>query len=99
MAGHIAKFEAKPGRRAELIEALRPMFEEVKKEAGTLQYMMHTVPTEPDTVWFYERYRDAAAFEIHRTSRAHDNVIEAVKALVTKWPPEIHHLELVASKS
>jgi quinol monooxygenase YgiN len=96
--GHIAKFVALPGRRADLIAALRPMFEEVESEPGTLLYMMHTVPSEPDTLWFYERYRDAAAFEVHRTSRAHDAVIEAVRPLVTTWPPEIHHLELLASK-
>jgi quinol monooxygenase YgiN len=95
--GHVVRFRARPGRRDELIEALRPMFEEVKKEPGTLLYLMHVSQNEPDAVWFYERYADAAAFEVHRTSATHDAVLAALKPLIAE-PPEIHWLDLLASK-
>lgn len=95
--GHIAKFVALPGRRAELIEALRPMFIEVESEPGTLLYMMHTSPDDADTVWFYERYRDKDAFEIHRHSATHDAVLAKIRPMLAP-STEIHYLDLLASK-
>lgn len=95
--GHVVRFRAHPGKRDAVIEALRPMFEEVKKEPGTLLYLMHLSKNEPDALWFYERYVDEAAFEVHRTSATHDAVLEALKPLV-EWPPEIHWLDLLHSK-
>jgi len=95
--GHVVRFKARPGRREALIDALRPMFDEVKKEPGTLLYLMHVSQNEPDAVWFYERYADAAAFEVHRTSATHDSVLAAIKPLMAE-PPEIHWLDLLDSK-
>ena len=95
--GHVVRFKAKPGQRDALIEALRPMFEEVKKEPGTLLYLMHLSQAEPDAVWFYERYVDEAAFQVHRTSATHDAVLAAVLPLLAV-SPEIHWLDLVDSK-
>lgn len=98
--GHIAKFRAKPGQRDALVDALRPMFEQVKSEPGTLLYMMHTSPDEPDAVWFYERYADAAAFEHHRTTPAHDRALEAIKPfLAAEGGIRVDHLELVECKA
>ncbi|MGV3569759.1 MAG: putative quinol monooxygenase [Ramlibacter sp.] len=96
--GHVAKFVAKPGKRDALIAALRPMFEEVKSEPGTLLYMMHTCATDPDAVWFYERYVDAAAFEVHRTSRAHDDALAAIGPLLEP-STEVHLLEMIDCKA
>lgn len=95
--GHIVRFMARPGQRDALVAALRPMFETVTREPGTLLYMMHTSASEPDAVWFYERYADKAAFELHRTTAAHDAALAAIGPLLAR-PPEIHYLNLVASK-
>ena len=98
--GHIARFRARPGQRDALMDALRFMFEQVKEEPGTLLYMMHASASEPDVVWFYERYADAAAFEHHRTTPAHDRALEAIRPFLD---PEdgiwVEHLELVACKA
>ena len=96
--GHLAKFTAHAGQRDALVEALRPMFEAVKAEPGTLLYMMHVCPSDPDTVWFYERYLDDAAFEVHRTTAAHDAALLAIRPLLAV-PPEVHQLELVGCKA
>lgn len=98
--GHIAKFYAKPGQRDALVAALRPMFEQVKSEPGTLLYMMHTSQAEPDAVWFYERYADAAAFEHHRTTPAHDRALAAIRPFLDPAHDiQVHHLELVGCKA
>lgn len=96
--GHVAKFVARPGKRDELIRALRPMFEAVKSEPGTLLYMMHTCPADPNAVWFYERYVDQAAFEVHRTTQAHDDALAAIGPLLDP-STEIHYLELIDCKA
>lgn len=96
--GHVAKFVAADGRRDELIEILRPMFEEVKKEPGTLLYMMHVCPDDPGVVWFYERYADEAAFERHRTSATHDAVVARMMPLLDPRT-EIRYLDLIDCKA
>lgn len=96
--GHIVRFIARTGRRDALVAALRPMFEAVRAEPGTLLYMMHTCPADPDVVWFYERYADEAAFELHRSTPAHDEALRTIGPLLAA-APEIHFLELVASKA
>ncbi|TXL78137.1 antibiotic biosynthesis monooxygenase [Vineibacter terrae] len=95
--GHVVRFVARPGKRDELVAILKPMFNEVEKEPGTLLYLMHLSDNEPDVVWFYERYQDKAAFEIHRTSATHDAVLASLKPVLAA-PPEIHWLSLVAGK-
>lgn len=95
--GHVAKFVALPGKRDALIQALRPMFEAVKSEPGTLLYMMHVCPTDANAVWFYERYVDEAAFEVHRTTQAHDDALAAIRPMLDP-STEIHYLEMIDCK-
>lgn len=96
--GHVVKFVALPGKRDELIKALRPMFEAVKSEPDTLLYMMHTCPTDVNAVWFYERYKDPAAFEVHRTTKAHDDALAAIQPLLDP-ATEIHYLDMIDCKN
>jgi len=69
----------------------------VKKEPGTLLYLMHVSQTEQDDDWLYERYVDAAACEVHRCSAMHGAVVAALNPLIAE-PAEIHWLDLLASK-
>jgi quinol monooxygenase YgiN len=95
--GHMARFEIQPGRRKEAIDVLRPMFDQVEKEPGTLLYMMHICPQETDVIWFYEQYQDEAAFTAHTSSATHHNVIEKLKPLLS-GEVDVVYLELVAAK-
>ncbi|MBV8190998.1 MAG: hypothetical protein JO339_27405 [Alphaproteobacteria bacterium] len=50
---------------------------------------MHVSQTEQDDVWLYERYVDAAACEVHRSSAMHDAVVAALNPPIAE-PAEIH---------
>jgi quinol monooxygenase YgiN len=66
----IARIPAKPGRRDDLINALKPLIEAVEAEEGTLRYILHTDLKDPDVLWFYEQYTDNDAFAAHGSSEA-----------------------------
>jgi quinol monooxygenase YgiN len=95
--GHIARFAVQPGRREEAIEVLRPMFAQAETEPGTLLYLMHVSAEEDDVIWFYERYRDEAAFAAHTSSATHQDVLEKLKPLLADGT-EVTYLDLIAEK-
>ena len=66
----IAKITAKPGSRDQVVAVLAEMVQAVNNEPGTLTYAMHTQADDDVTVWFYERYSDAAALATHGSSDA-----------------------------
>src|SRR5438067_10373601 len=68
--GVLAKITAQPGTRDDVVAALAPMIDVAAKEPGTEVYVMHTANDEPDVVWFYELYSDAAALQAHGGSEA-----------------------------
>ncbi|AHK36133.1 hypothetical protein Pd630_LPD16174 (plasmid) [Rhodococcus opacus PD630] len=85
------------GRRDEAIKILRPMFDQVRNEPGTLLYLMHVSRDEPDVIWFYERYADESAFAAHTESAVHHSVVEQLMPLLV-GDPEATFLELLAEK-
>lgn len=95
--GHVVRFAILPGRRDEALDVLRPMFDQVEEEPGTLLYMMHVSTEEPDVIWFYERYEDEAAFEAHVGSPTHHDVVEKLTPLLD-GSVDVSYLELVAAK-
>ncbi len=95
--GHIAKFVCLPGRRAEAVEIIRPMFQQVQTEPGAILYLMHLCRRDPNVIWFYERYADDAAFDVHSSSAAHDRVLESLlKVLDPSW--KVYWVDLVFGK-
>jgi quinol monooxygenase YgiN len=64
-----ATMKAKPGKRDELKAAFEGMFVQAAKEDGTLFYTL-IEGDEPDTLYFWEHYRDQAAMDAHMTSDA-----------------------------
>ena len=95
--GHVAKFVLQPGKRAEALRILRPMFDQVANEPGALLYLMHIDPSDPNIIWFYERYADDAAFEFHSSTPAHDLALEGLlKILEPGW--KVYWLDLVFGK-
>jgi quinol monooxygenase YgiN len=95
--GHIAKFVVLPGQRDKAIEVLRPMFQQVEKEPGAILYLMHLCRRDPNVIWFYERYVDDAAFEVHTSSPAHDTALAALLTLMDpSW--KLYWVDLVFGK-
>jgi quinol monooxygenase YgiN len=64
-----ATMKAKPGKRDELRDAFDGMFAQVATEEGTLLYTL-IEGDEPDTLYFWEQYRDQASMDAHMTSDA-----------------------------
>jgi quinol monooxygenase YgiN len=65
----LAKLTAVDGKRGELVAAFSRMFDHVRaNEPGTEVYVLHTDDKDPNVVWFYEMYTDAAALGTHGTS-------------------------------
>jgi len=64
----VAKLTAQPGKRDELVNALKALLDGTRSEPGTLVYALHTSNNEDNDVWFYERYADQDAFKAHSTS-------------------------------
>jgi (4S)-4-hydroxy-5-phosphonooxypentane-2,3-dione isomerase len=64
----LAKIPAQPGKRDQLVEALRGAFPHVEGEPGTRFYILHEDSSDEDAVWFYELYADESAFEAHRSA-------------------------------
>ena len=89
-----AKFKAAPGKLDEVVAAVQPLLEQVKSEAGTEVYAMHT---SGDEVWFYELYSDEDAFKTHGGSDAMKAAFGAL-AGITEGRPEILMGTAVAAK-
>ena len=66
----LARIPAQPGKRDELVAALRAFIDNANTEAGTLLYIRHTNDKDPDAVLFYELYTDQDALTAHGTSDA-----------------------------
>jgi len=66
----LARIPAQPGKRDELVAALQAAIDNANSEDGTLLYILHTDPKDPDAVLFYELYADQDAFTAHGTSDA-----------------------------
>ena len=60
-----AVFQAKRGCEAELESALRAMIAPVGKESGAIEYAVHRAHDDAGRVFFYEKYRDQAAVDLH----------------------------------
>jgi quinol monooxygenase YgiN len=65
-----ATLKAKPGKGDELAEVLGGLVDAVADEDGTEQFVIHRSSDEPDTVFFYEVYRDQDALDAHRKNPA-----------------------------
>jgi len=93
----VAKLTAQPGKRDELVAALKALLDATQSEPGTLVYAMHTSHNDDNDVWFYERYAGQDAFKAHSTSDAMKSVGPALAGLLA-GAPEITLLTPVAAK-
>ena len=92
----VAKITAAPGKRDEVVDALKGVVAATEQEPGTLVYALN-VEKDSDVIWFFELYTDEAALAAHGQS-------EAMKAAGPKLAgnlagrPEIIQLTPVVAK-
>jgi quinol monooxygenase YgiN len=82
----LARIAAQPGKRDELVAALQAAIDNANTEAGTLLYILHTDPKDPDGVLFYELYSDQDAFTAHGTSDAFKALGASLRGLAAGRP-------------
>jgi quinol monooxygenase YgiN len=91
----IATFQAKPGKAAELQQALTGLVAPTRQEAGCLNYDLHLHPEDPAKFLFHENWTSKAHLDAHLQS-------PHIKALLPQLPelavglPEISLWERIA---
>lgn len=70
MVAVMAKIPAAPGKREELVGALRQALDTAQGEPGTRYYLLHADASDADTLWMYELYDSQEAFQAHAGSEA-----------------------------
>lgn len=80
----VARFQAKPGKEAELEALLRRLVVEVEKETGTLQYVLHRERDAKGAFLFYERYASEADLQNHVASPFLQNALTLSAELIAE---------------
>ncbi len=80
----LAKVTAKEGKGDDLVAAFEPLIEQVRKEPGTLLYVMNRSKNDPDVFWFMELYADDDAFAAHGSSEAMAAATPALGAAIAE---------------
>ena len=88
---------AQPGKRDELVAALKAAIDNANTEEGTRLYIVHTNDADPDAVFFYELYTDEAAMVAHGSSDAFKALGASLRDLAG-GRPEITRLTPVMGK-
>ena len=63
-----AFWEAKPGESASLVEIIRKFLPQAQREPGVKAFQIHQSLSEAEKFFFYEVFRDEAAFAEHQQS-------------------------------
>lgn len=93
-----AVFKAKPGCEAELESALRAMIAPVGEESGVLEYALHRAPDDAGRFFFFEKYRDQAAVDLHMATPYLKALLDKVPALCAGAPAVDIYQPLAAIK-
>ncbi len=96
--GIVAKITIQEGKSEEAIAAFQPLLAAVEDEAGTVRYILHTDPANPELLWFYEQYADQAALDAHGTSDTMKAVGMSLRTIAA-GRPEITILNVVGGKN
>ena len=92
----VARYQVKPGKGGEVLEALSRMARLVKEqEPGCTLYQVNRSTDDPDHLLLYEQYVDQAAFEGHRTTPHFKEIVEAIVVpLLDKREREVYELAI-----
>ena len=80
MYGKLLKLMTKPGKRDEVLNFLRWDADLARdSEPGTLRFDLWDVPSELDTVYLYEAYRDVEAYARHQDNEPYKRFINEIE--------------------
>jgi quinol monooxygenase YgiN len=82
----VATFEAKPGREAELKNALIGLLAPTRQEPGCLNYDLHQSPDEPGKFLFHENWTSRELLDAHLKSPHIAALLPCVDALCVAFP-------------
>jgi len=77
-----ANFDILPGFEKEVKESVIALAAETRKEPGSELFLIHTRNDSPQTIEFYEIYKSAEAFELHKTLPYAAKFFEFVKGKI-----------------
>jgi quinol monooxygenase YgiN len=77
-----ARFHARPGREAALLEAIRAVEAPTRLEPGCLDYRIFRSVRVPGELWIHTRWRDRAAFDLHAALPHTVQFLAAVEPLI-----------------
>jgi quinol monooxygenase YgiN len=75
-----AFWEAKPGETEALVDIIRRFLPQAQREPGVRAFQIHQSTSEPEKFFFYEVFKDEAAFAQHQQSE-HFKTLIAGQAL------------------
>jgi|GEM_PF-6529790 len=90
------KLTVRRGERAELVDAIRPVFADVADEPGTLAFLVFEDLSDPDVVWVQEIFADEEAKRAHAGNPHQPAVLGRVRDLLAR-PMETHRLSPVVA--
>ena len=91
----VATFQAKPGKEAELKQALIGLVAPTRKEAGCINYDLHVSPEDPGKFLFHENWTSKAALDAHLKNDHIQVLLPRLEALAVGMP-EIKIWEQIA---
>ncbi len=90
-----AAWKAKPGKEVELSRQLKEMVSQVKKnEPKCLQYTLHQGLDDKSRFYFYERYTDASAVDLHKNTPHFKKLMDQTKDLIEE-PVQVGLYEVI----
>jgi quinol monooxygenase YgiN len=93
----LARIPAQPGKRDELVTALRAAIDNANTEEETRYYILHTNDADPDAVLLYELYENQDALVAHGSSDAFKAIGAGLRE-VAAGRPELTFLKPVMGK-
>lgn len=93
----VIPFKAKPGKGAEVAEALAAALPHVEKEKGTPLWLILRSEAEPDNVFLVDLFTSEDARAAHMTGDAAKLIFATVPPLLAE-EPTIHPSKLITNK-
>ncbi len=91
----VATFQARPGKETELKNALIGLVAPTRKEAGCINYDLHTSPEDPAKFLFHENWTSKAHLDTHLKTPHIAALLPRVDELCVAFP-EIRIWEQIA---
>jgi quinol monooxygenase YgiN len=82
----VATFQARPGKETELKEALTGLVAPTRREAGCINYDLHSSPEDPAIFLFHENWTGKAALDTHMRSPHIQKLLPRVNELCVAFP-------------